>query len=631
MSSTAPARPPVRPPVAETRGFGGRFGSAGMPAERSRDFRGAARRLIRRLGPERRRAVAVVVLAVASVTLAVTGPMVLGHATDILFDGIRGVDGTGIDVGALHRTLLFALGLYVVSAVLAWLQSRILAGVVQRTMFRLREDVEAKLNRLPLGYVDRQPRGDLLSRVTNDIDNIAQSLQQTLSQLLTSGLTLVGVLVMMTLISPLLAVVALVTIPLSLVVMKQITKRSRSRFIAQWTHTGMLNAQVEEAFTGHAIVKVCGRQRDVEQRFSEKNQELYDAGFGAQFISGIIQPAMMFLGNLNYVAIALIGGLRIASGAITLGDLQAFIQYSRQFTQPLTQVASMVNILQSGIASAERIFELLDAEEEAADPSSAPTPATGEAIATSPVRGRVAFEDVSFSYEPDRPLIEDLSLVAEPGQTVAIVGPTGAGKTTLVNLILRFYELDGDASRSTASTSPRWAARSCGQRRHGAAGHLAVQRHDPRQHRLRPARRRRGGDPGGRQGDLRGPLRAVAARRLRHARRRRGRAHQCGGEAADHDRPGVPGAPALLILDEATSSVDTRTEVLIQRAMAALRSQRTSFVIAHRLSTIRDADLILVMEAGRIVERGTHAELLAQGGAYDALYHAQFAAAAVDA
>ena len=359
--------------------------------------------------------------------MVVLGPRILGHATDIVFDGVTGRDGaTGIDFDRLHSILLIALVLYVGSYALSYLQAYLLAGIVQRTMRQLRNDVEAKLNRLPLGYVDRQPRGDLLSRVTNDIDNVAQSLQQTLSQIVTSALTIVGVLAMMLLISPLLALVAVITVPTSVFAMKLIAKRSKARFMAQWKHTGELNAQVEEVFTGHAIVKAFGRQGDARDRFAATNEKLYRAGFEAQFASGSIQPMMMFLGNLGFGAIAVVGGLRVSSGAIGLGDVQAFIQYQRQFTQPLTQFASMINVLQSGIASAERVFELLDAPEEPADEDAEITPT--EAV------GRVVFENVSFGYVADRPLITDLSLVAEPGTTVAIVGPTGAGKTTLVNL-----------------------------------------------------------------------------------------------------------------------------------------------------------------------------------------------------
>ncbi len=458
------------------------MGAAGMPAEKSMDFAGSTKRLLARMRPERRDAVLVVALGITSVTLVVLGPSVLGHATDLIVTGIG--QPSGIDFGELHRVLLLALGLYAGSAVLSYLQSYLLAGVVQRTMYRLRADVEDKLNVLPLSYVDHQPRGDLLSRVTNDIDNVAQSLQQTLSQLLTSLLTVVGVLTAMLLISPLLALVALVTIPLSVVLTKTIARRSQPRFVAQWRHTGMLNAQVEEAFTGHALVKAFGRQRDVEARFAETNEELFQAGFGAQFVSGIIQPTMMFLGNLNFVAIAVIGGLRVSAGAMTIGDIQAFIQYSRQFTQPLTQVASMANILQSGIASAERIFELLDAEEQSPD-----VPILDAAHPDGQVggpHGRVEFDHVSFSYDSRTPLIQDLSLVAEPGRTVAIVGQTGAGKTTLVNLLMRFYEIDSGVirldGRRHRPDEPRRDALDDG---HGAAGHVAVRGLDPRQHRVR--------------------------------------------------------------------------------------------------------------------------------------------------
>ncbi len=426
---------------------------------------------------------------------------------------------------------------------------------------------------------------------------------------------------MMFVVSPLLALIALITVPVSVLVTAVIGKRSQKLFVKQWKSTGELNAHIEEAFTGHSLVKVFGRRREVEAVFAERNQVLYSSAFGAQFVSGIIMPAMFFIGNLNYVVIAVIGGLQVASGTMNLGSVQAFIQYSRMFTQPLTQVASMANILQSGVASAERVFEVLDAEEQSAE-------ATGELNCT---RGKVVFDHVSFSYEPSRPLITDLSLEVDPGQTVAIVGPTGAGKTTLVNLIMRFYEL-----RAGRISARRRGHRECAPvaaavpDRHGAAGRLAVPRHDRGEHRVRAARRQPGGDPGGGGSHVRRPVRALAARRVRHRDRRRGQQHQRGGEAADHHRPGVPRRPGLLILDEATSSVDTRTEVLVQRAMAALRTDRTSFVIAHRLSTIRDADVILVMEDGAIVEQGDHYELLAARGAYWALYQSQFAAAIED-
>ncbi len=612
----------VKPPD-DMRGGGvtGRWGAAGMPLERSKDFKNSTRRLGARLRPEGFGVALVLLLAVASVTLLVIAPKILGNATNIIVDGVT--SGKGINFSKLHNTLLLVLVIYAASAVLALSQGRLLAGVVQRAMFRLRSDVEDKLNRMPLRYVDRQPRGDMLSRVTNDIDNLAQSLQQTLSQLLTSSLTLVGVLIMMITISPLLALVAIITIPLSVFTMRFITKRSKTKFVDQWRHTGTLNAQVEEAFTGHSLVKVFGRQKDVEQRFNDKNEELFQSSYAAQFISGTIQPAMMFFGNLNYVAIALIGGLMVSSGQLTIGGIQAFIQYSRQFTQPLTQLASMINVMQSGIASAERVFELLDAPEEVEDDL--------VPLEDLDPQGRIEFDHVSFSYDPKRPLIEDLSLVAEPGQTVAIVGPTGAGKTTLVNLIMRFYEIDGGAITLDGIDISK-------MRRRDLRSNMGMVLQDTWMFGGTIRENIAYGNLDATEEQILEAARATYVDRFVHSLPK-------GYDTVVDDEGGSVSAgekqlltiaraflanPTILILDEATSSVDTRTEVLIQRAMAALRSNRTSFVIAHRLSTIRDADVILVMEHGHIVEQGNHETLLELDGAYARLYNAQFAAPAVE-
>ncbi len=618
--------PPKRPVSSEARGFaGGRF-AAGMPAETAEDFGGATRRLLGAMRPERTTATVMVTAAVVSVTLAVLGPRILGHATDIIVEGIVarfGGRGGGIDFHALRNVLAGVVALYIGSSLLAWLQAYLLAGVVQRTMSRLRSDVEDKLHRLSLSYVDGQPRGDLLSRVTNDIDNLGTSLQQSLSQVLTSTLMIVGVTVMMLTISWILALVAVTTIPTALFLVKRVTRRSKRLFVAQWAHTGTLNAQVEEAFNGHALMKVFGQTAPAEERFRATNDALYRSGFGAQFIAGIIQPTMMFLGNLNFVAIAVIGGLRVSSGAMTIGDIQAFIQYSRQFTQPMNQLASMVNVLQSGIASAERVFALLDVEEQSPDPAE---PLTDEAP-----RGRIEFDSVSFSYRADEPLITDLSLVAEPGRTVAIVGPTGAGKTTLVNLIMRFYEIDAgtitldghDTSKMTRAElrsnigmvlQDTWLFGGT------IRENIAYGRLDATEDEIQEA------------------ARAAYVDRFVHALPDgydtviddEGTSVSAGEKQLITIARAFLADPTILILDEATSSVDTRTEVLVQEAMAALRSERTSFVIAHRLSTIRDADLILVMEHGRIVEQGNHAELIAAEGAYWRLYRSQFAAAMAD-
>jgi ATP-binding cassette subfamily B protein len=595
----------------------------GMPVEKSENFSATARRLMGLMAGEKYLVGLIMSLAFVSVALVVSGPRVLGHATDILFNGLTGRDGNnGVNFAALHRTLWWAVAVYALSFVLAYGQTYLLAGVVQRTMYALRSNIEAKVHRLPLSYIDQHSRGDLLSRVTNDIDNISQSLQQSLSQLITSLLTIIGVLVMMLSVSPLLALIAIVTVPLSVLSMKQIANRSKKRFIAQWSHTGALNGLIEETFTGHAIVKTFGKQAEVEERFAATNEKLFEAGFGAQFMSGSIQPAMMFVGNINYVLIALVGGLRVASGSMGLGDVQAFIQYSRQFTQPLTQTASMMNVLQSGVASAERVFEVLDSEEESPEP---PSRLTGD------VQGRIAFEHVHFAYDPERPLIEDLSLVAEPGTTVAIVGPTGAGKTTLVNLVMRFYDLQ--SGRITldgidiASIPRRELRQNIGMVLQDTWLFGGTIRQNIAY-----------GNPSATEEQIRAAAKAAYVDRFVHSLPKgydtvldnEGGAVSAGEKQLLTIARAFLADPSILILDEATSSVDTRTEVLIQKAMVALRSQRTSFVIAHRLSTIRDAHVILVMESGRIVEQGNHEDLIAAKGAYYRLYQSQFSGAATD-
>ena len=656
-TTAAPAKAPERPKYAPAARGGGPFGGP-APAEKSVAFWPSLKRLLGHLAPERVVLVAVVALAVVGIVMSVYGPRILGFATDVIFTGLVGrslpagaskaqvvadlraagqgtyadlverlavVPGQGIDFGLLGRWLLLALGLYLVSALFLWLQGYLLNGAVQRSIFALRNQVEAKLNRLPLSYFDKQTRGELLSRVTNDIDNVAQTLQQTLSQLLTSLLTVIGVVVMMFVVSPVLALIALVTIPISVAITAVIGKRSQKLFTEQWKSTGELNGHIEEAFTGQSLVKVFGRQREVAAVFAERNDRLFASSFGAQFVSGLIMPAMMFVGNLNYVAIAVVGGLRVASGTMNLGDVQAFIQYTRMFTQPLTQVASMANLLQSGVASAERVFEVLDAEEQSSEPAST---LTGPVV----THGRVAFEHVSFRYEPDRPLIADLSLVAEPGSTVAIVGPTGAGKTTLVNLVMRFYELD--EGRITldgvdVATVPRGELRS----RIGMVLQDTWLFHGTIRANIAYGR------PDATEAEILAAAEATYVDRFVHALPdgydtvidEEGSNISAGEKQLITIARAFLADPALLILDEATSSVDTRTEVLVQRAMGALRQDRTSFVIAHRLSTIRDADLILVMENGRIVEQGDHAQLLAAEGAYFDLYNSQFSGAVDEA
>jgi ATP-binding cassette subfamily B protein len=622
----------------------------GMIGQKADTFWPSLKRLLSRLYPDRVKAYAVLVLTVLSVVATAVGPWILGRATDLIFAGVIGQDvlatgatqeqaiealraqgdasqadmlasmdlTDGVDFAAVADVLVLVLVVYVAASLLSWLGGYLLNDVVQGTVLRMRSEVEDKVHRLPLGYFDKQPRGELLSRVTNDIDNISQTLQQTMSQMLTSLLTVFSVLAMMFWISPLLALVALVSVPIAMFVTGAIMKRSQGMFIEQWRRTGALNAHIEETFSGHSIVKVFGRQADSERVFAEQNDELYEASYGAQFVSGLIMPIMMFVGNLNYVVIAVFGGLRVASGTMSLGDVQAFIQYSRQFTQPLTQVASMLNLLQSGVASAERVFELLDAPEE-------PVDGQGRPAAVQNAHGEVRFEDVSFSYDPERPLISGLSLVAEPGSTVAIVGPTGAGKTTMVNLVMRFYDLQSGRiliDGVDITSIPRGVLR----------GRIGMVLQDTWLFAGTIRDNIAYGRPDATEEQILEAARATFVDRFVHSLPDGYDTviDEDGSNLSAGERQLVTIAraflsdPALLILDEATSSVDTRTELLLQQAMAALRSDRTSFVIAHRLSTIRDAHLILVMEDGSIVEQGTHEQLLETGGAYARLYRSQF-------
>ncbi|MEB7504818.1 ABC transporter ATP-binding protein [Arthrobacter koreensis] len=629
----------------------------GGPAARPASFKASTARLLRLLSPDTWRAAAVLFFGVVSVALAVTAPKVLGDATNVIFDGVIGaslppgvskadqvealraagetqladmlaamdaVPGEGINFTSLGMLLMAVLAIYLASFFFGWAQARVTARIVQNAMYRLRRDVDAKLFRLPMSHFQQQSRGDVLSRVTNDIDNLAQTLSQSITQVITSVLTIVGVLGMMLWISPLLALIAVLTVPVSALVTVLIARRSQVQFKAQWKTTGEVNGYIEEMFTGQDVVKAFGQQERVVEGFLPGNERLYESSFRAQFVSGIIMPTMTFISNLNYVAVAVVGGIQVAGGALSIGGVQAFVQYSRQFSQPLGQLGGLINMLQSGLASAERVFALLDAKEIEPDPK--------DPVRLGRVRGDVAFRHVSFSYSPEAPLIHDLSFEARPGQTVAIVGPTGAGKTTLVNLLMRFYDVDSGEilldGVNTMSMTRDDVRRSIGMVLQDAWLFEGTVRENLAY-----------GAPDATDEQI---VEAAKATHVDHFVRSLPEGYDTvlsadGGSLSQGQRQLITIArawlanPAILVLDEATSSVDTRTEVAIRLAMGALREARTSFVIAHRLSTIRDADVILAVRDGQIVEQGTHEALLEAGGFYAQLYQSQFSEPAASA
>jgi ATP-binding cassette subfamily B protein len=612
------------------RGGPGPFGGHGfgMPAEKPKNLKASFKRLLGYLKPRIVPLIGVFVLAIGSTIFAILSPKILGHATTRLFEGIVAkmmhAPNAAIDFPYILQIVLTVGVLYVVSAIFGYIQQFIMAGVAQKTVYDMRRDVDEKLARLPLSFYDGRTHGEILSRVTNDVDNIANTLQQSLTQIISSVVTLIGVLIMMLTISPLLTAITVVVIPLAFAVTRVIAPRSQKHFAEQWKHLGQLNGHVEEMYSGHTIVKAFGHERNAIEKFNAVNEKLYGASWRAQFVSGLMMPLMMFINNIGYVAVAVVGGILVTRRAIQIGDIQAFIQYARQFTMPIAQTANIANVLQSTLASAERVFELLDEPEETAD--------AAQAAFLTDARGEVRFEDVSFSYTPEAPLIEGMNIDVKQGQTIAIVGPTGAGKTTLVNLLMRFYEIqkgritiDGTDIRDVKRGSLRCTFGMVLQdtwlfngtiRDNIAYGRSRVT--DEEIHR------------------------AAAAAHADHFIRTLPEGYNTVlNEEASNISQGqkqlltiaraILMDPAILILDEATSSVDTRTEVLIQKAMKTLMKGRTSFVIAHRLSTIRDAELILVMNHGRIVETGTHKELLARGGFYAELYNSQVTGANLQA
>jgi ATP-binding cassette subfamily B protein len=600
---------------------GGPVGGLAMPVEKAKDFKGTLNRLTGYLRPYKLSLLAILITAMLSTVFNIISPKILGLVTTKLYEGvvakIQGVPGATFDFGYIGRILITLAVLYVVSSFFFYIQQYIMAGVAQKTVYRLRQDVYEKLNRMPLKFFDSRPHGEIMSRAVNDMDNISTTLQQSLTQLITSATTLVGIVVMMLTISPILTLIIVLTFPLSVLVTTVVAKRSQGHFKDQQRALGILNGHVEEMFTGHKIVKAFGLERRSVTEFDAINEKLYSAGWKAQFISGIIMPLMNFIGNIGYVFVSVVGGIMITRGMIVIGDVQAFIQYSRQFTMPITQLANIANIIQSTIASAERVFELLDEEEE--------VPEAENAKIIQLPRGEVQFHDVKFGYKEDVPLIEHMNIDVKSGQTIAIVGPTGAGKTTLVNLLMRFYELNG------------------GQITIDGVNITQLRRGDLRtmfgmvlQDTWLFQGTIRDNIAYGRDGATEEEI--VQAAKAAHADHFIRTLPDGYNTVLNEDATNISQGqkqlltiartiltdPSILILDEATSSVDTRTEIHIQKAMNDLMQGRTSFVIAHRLSTIRDADLILVMNHGSIIEKGTHEELLAKGGFYADLYNSQF-------